>query len=202
VAALAIALGAGLLGLVSPSPADASICTGSGSVVSYQCEVRSTGGLRNGRVDVSKASRWTRIAAPAPPPVTDWGAEMLANVNSRRSAAGVAPLAMCGNLVRQAQAHSEDQARTGVMSHTGSDGSTMRQRAERAHYLPAPGAWTIGENVAYGYPTVSGVMTAWMNSSGHRANLLNPAFTHLGVGRAQGATAVFWTQNFGAGGVC
>ena len=79
---------------------------------------------------------------------------------------------------------------------------TLRQRAERAHYLPAPGAWNIGENVAYGYSTVSSVMTAWMSSPGHRANILNGAFTHFGAGRAQGASAIFWTQNFGAGGIC
>jgi uncharacterized protein YkwD len=88
------------------------------------------------------------------------------------------------------------------MSHIGSTGSTLQQRATWAHYLPAPGMWTIGENVAFGFSTVDAVMTAWMNSPGHRANILSPAFTDFGAGRAQGASALFWTQNFGAGGVC
>jgi hypothetical protein len=51
---------------------------------------------------------------------------------------------------------------------------------------------TCGENIAYGYPTPLSVMNAWMNSAGHRANILRSSFCDLGVGFA----GYFWTQDF------
>jgi uncharacterized protein YkwD len=62
----------------------------------------------------------------------------------------------------------------------------------------------MGENVAWtsGFTTAQ-VVTLWMNSSGHRANILNPAFAHIGVGRATSSRGtIYWTQDFGAGGSC
>jgi uncharacterized protein YkwD len=56
----------------------------------------------------------------------------------------------------------------------------------------------MGENIAYGYPTVSTVMEAWMASSGHRANILRPQFTHVGIGVKRDASGRrYWVQNFG-----
>jgi uncharacterized protein YkwD len=56
-------------------------------------------------------------------------------------------------------------------------------------------AWrTVGENIARGQPTPAALVDAWMNSPGHCQNLLNPAFTQLGVGRY----GQLWTQDFGA----
>ena len=76
-----------------------------------------------------------------------------------------------------------------AMSHTGSDGSDLRQRATRQGYL-----WSrLGENVAYGYTTPAGVVTGWLGSPGHCANIMNPDFTELGVG----LHGTFWTQLFG-----
>jgi len=84
------------------------------------------------------------------------------------------------------------------MSHTGGDGSTMSQRAQRSGYV----GWSrLGENVAAGYPTTAAVMTGWMNSTGHRQNLLDPRFTHLGVGQATNGS-IYWTQDFGTSGAC
>ncbi len=129
-----------------------------------------------------------------------WESQMIARINSERAAVGASPLAMCNALRTAAQNHSADQAAHNTMTHTGSDGSTLDTRATRAGYT----GWTaLGENVAYGYGTVDSVMTGWMNSPGHRANLLNSGFTHVGLGQAAAsAGALYWTQDFGRTGRC
>jgi uncharacterized protein YkwD len=53
---------------------------------------------------------------------------------------------------------------------------------------------SAGENIAKGQPSPEAVVNAWMNSSGHRANILNSTFTHIGVGYASGGS--YWTQMF------
>jgi uncharacterized protein YkwD len=79
------------------------------------------------------------------------------------------------------------------MSHTGSDGSSPWQRAKRAGYDDA-----MGENVAYGYRSPTAVMNGWMNSAGHRANILNCSARALGVGLAYSRGGdPYWTQLFG-----
>jgi uncharacterized protein YkwD len=85
-------------------------------------------------------------------------------------------------------------AASGVMSHTGPDGSTMTSRVEAAGY-----EWsTLGENIARGQSDAASVMESWMNSPGHRANILNCSFTELGVGVHFGDGGPWWTQDFGA----
>jgi uncharacterized protein YkwD len=79
-------------------------------------------------------------------------------------------------------------------SHTGRDGSTFTTRASRAGYN-----YAIGENIAWGYRTPDAVMTAWMNSSGHKANILNCKAKSIGVGLARKADGTpYWTQEFGS----
>lgn len=141
------------------------------------------------------------LAAPAAPagagdPTVD---AIVARVNAERAAAGLGPLTLCGRLVQSAQDHTQDQANRNVMTHTGWDGSNVGTRVSRTGY-----SWsTVGENVAYGYPDATSVMNGWMGSPGHRANILYPHFTHIGVGVATGAGgARFWTQDFAAGGDC
>lgn len=126
--------------------------------------------------------------------------EMLTRINAERSAVGAAPLQLCGTLIRSAQAHSQDQAATNNMSHTGSNGSSMTQRDEAAGYR----GWNaLAENVAAGYGSVSAVMDGWMRSSGHRTNLLSTSYVHVGLGRAASAGGqLYWTQDFGRGGSC
>jgi len=130
----------------------------------------------------------------------DWQSEMIASVNAQRSAAGLGPVERCGALERAAQAHSEDQAAASTMTHTGSDGSSLRTRVDRSGYAGWRG---LAENVAAGQSDITTVMGSWMNSPGHRANLLNGSYTHIGVGRAPGGTgALYWTQVFGLTGSC
>lgn len=139
--------------------------------------------------------------APSNTPVADaWAFEMMGNINAQRAANGAGPLLWCGNLTTAAVGHSDDQAAHQDMTHEGSDGSDIGTRADRAGYS----GWNmLGENVAYGFSSVSSVMTAWMNSPGHRANLLNASYTHVGLGRAASAGGtLYWTQDFGRGGTC
>ncbi len=123
-------------------------------------------------------------------------AQVVTLVNAERKQAGCDPVAVDARLTAAAQAHSQDQADHDSMSHTGSDGSTPWDRARAAGYDQA-----IGENVAAGYRTPEAVMDGWMNSEGHRANILNCTARAIGVGRAAAAAAdgtLYWTQLFGA----
>jgi uncharacterized protein YkwD len=106
-------------------------------------------------------------------------------------AAGLSALTTSDALNRAALAHSTDQAAMHTMSHTGSDGSNAGTRIARAGFA----ATTWGENVAAGYTSAGGVVGGWMGSSGHRANILNPAFTHIGVAFAQASDGtLYWTM--------
>ncbi len=94
-------------------------------------------------------------------------------------------------------AHSKDMAALDYFSHTGADGSTPAQRITAAGY-----AWlSIGENIAAGHASAGVVIDAWMASDGHCANLMNPAFTEVGVACVPGsATDTFrnyWSMELG-----
>ncbi|MFG1842321.1 CAP domain-containing protein [Micromonospora sp. NPDC049175] len=119
--------------------------------------------------------------------------EVVDLVNAERAKAGCGALSIDDKLMTAAQKHSQDQADHKNMSHTGSDGSNAGVRLDRVGY-----AWrTYGENVAWNQQTPAAVMDAWMNSSGHRANILNCAFTEIGVGIAT-SNGPYWTQVFAA----
>ena len=117
--------------------------------------------------------------------------EMVALVNSYRAQNGVGPVAENGQLDLAAIDHSNDMAQRQVLTHTGWDGSNAGQRIRANGYSAR--AW--GENVAYGQTTVAEAMAAWMNSAGHRANILNPAFSDVGVAGVPAANGViYWTM--------
>jgi uncharacterized protein YkwD len=110
--------------------------------------------------------------------------------NIERARAGVGPLAVQGQLSWAAAQRSRIQATNSVMSHDGWD-SVIRASGY-------PYGWWA-ENVAYGYDTADAVMAAWMNSPGHRANILDGHYRDLGVGCAYSRTHVpYWTQDFGS----
>ncbi|MFD7785199.1 CAP domain-containing protein [Streptomyces nojiriensis] len=128
---------------------------------------------------------------PAAPPASGDVAQVLALVNQERAAAGCQAVSLNAKLTKAAQDHSADMASHSNMSHTGSDGSDPGARITRAGYT-----WsTYGENVAYGYSTPAKVMEGWMNSQGHRENILNCSFKEIGIGLAQ--PGYYWTQDFG-----
>lgn len=115
-------------------------------------------------------------------------------VNSDRAKAGCGAVTVNEKLTEAAQQHSQDLAHHQTLSHTGSDGSSFVDRYSRVGY-----SWsTAGENIASGHTTPESVMEGWMNSSDHRANILNCQFEEIGVGLAQPGS--YWTQDFGTGG--
>lgn len=144
-----------------------------------------------------KATKATRSDTTTPTTSTgdtDSGptARVLSLVNAERSKAGCSPVTVDSKLTKAAQDHSQDMADHQNMSHTGSDGSSMSDRLARVGYRFS----TAGENVAAGYGTADSVMEGWMNSPGHKANILNCAFKEIGIGLA--GPGNYWTQNFGS----
>ncbi|MGK5729136.1 CAP domain-containing protein [Streptomyces sp. URMC 124] len=139
---------------------------------------------------------WTAVWAA---PMTAAGlarlaAEVTVLTNAERAAAGLRPLAADPRLAAAAQAHSDDMVARDFYAHTSPEGSEPWDRA-RAAGCPHPG---IGENIACGQRSAAEVVRGWMNSPGHRANILKPDFAHIGVGYATGSKAgTYWTQLFG-----
>ncbi|MGW1002719.1 sigma-70 family RNA polymerase sigma factor [Streptomyces sp. NPDC002520] len=141
-----------------------------------------------------------RTTPPAPqPPQTrptpsDTVSQVVALVNKERAAAGCGPLTEDPQLEKAAQDHSDDMAARGFFDHTDPDGTDPGQRITAAGYR-----WsTYGENIAKGQQTPESVMDSWMNSPGHRANILNCSFKDIGVGIHRGSGGPWWTQDFGA----
>jgi uncharacterized YkwD family protein len=120
--------------------------------------------------------------------------EVLRLVNVERAKAGCQPLVANPLLNRTARAHSTDMAVRNFFSHTNPDGKSPFDRMRAAGYQGR----MMGENIAAGYTTAGSVMTAWMNSSGHRANIVNCGYKEIGVGYYRGGSyRHYWTQNFG-----
>ena len=115
---------------------------------------------------------------------------MLALVNVQRAAAGCGALTADSALAAVARAHSADMRDRGFFDHVNPDGLDPFDRAERA------GVSARAENIASGQPDPAAVMDAWMNSAGHRANILNCSLNRLGVGIADGSGGPWWTQLF------
>ena len=143
----------------------------------------------------------TPSPTPTPPP-SNFAEQVVALVNIERAAVGCDPVTMHPQLNQAALAHSEDMALNDFFSHTGSDGSSVTDRMETAGYI---NWWTAAENIAAGQTTPAEAMTSWMNSDGHRANILNCDFEDIGVGYYHhpddGGSQVwyhYWTQVFGS----
>lgn len=122
-------------------------------------------------------------------------AHLIDLINQERNLAGLPPLAPAAALMAAAQAHSQDMATSGIVSHIGSDGRTARQRIQAAGYAGI----RYAENIAVSQATPELAMQFWMHSTAHRANLLDPGMEELGVGYVQqgGAYGHYWTITFG-----
>jgi uncharacterized protein YkwD len=137
--------------------------------------------------------------ASASPAITNpqdlFDQQILGLVNQERAKVGADPLKINEQLDLAADQHTLDQASMNKMSHTGSNGSNMGDRIKNVGYVFS----SAGENVAYGFGDAAAVMNGWMNSEGHRQNILNPNYKEIGIGYAQGADGrPYWTQDFGA----
>ncbi len=116
--------------------------------------------------------------------------QVVALVNEQRAAIGLSPLKLSTELSNVARAKSQDMSDNNYFSHTspryGSPFDMLKSFG--ISYRAA------GENIAMGYATPQAVVNAWMNSAGHRANILNASFTQIGVGYV--ADGNYWTQEF------
>jgi uncharacterized protein YkwD len=116
--------------------------------------------------------------------------EVVRLTNAERSDAGCDALRPDSRLAEAADGHSADMAVRDYFSHTSPEGLTFVDRVRDAGY-PSPG----GENIAWGQRTPAEVVKDWMNSSGHRRNILNCDFNAIGVGFD--SRGYYWTQVFG-----
>ena len=119
--------------------------------------------------------------------------QVLALVNEQRANYGLAPLSYSSELEAVAYAHSKDMAQNNYFSHTNLSGQSPFDRIKAAGISYRSAA----ENIAAGQKTPQEVVSAWMNSAGHRANILNSSVTKMGVGIYSGGSyGVYWTQLF------
>ncbi len=136
--------------------------------------------------------------SPSSNPLID---EVVRLTNSYRSEHGLHPLTLNTQLSNSAQTHSQDMALNDFFSHTGSNGTTVSDRTQSAGYQSP----YVGQNIAAGYFSAEEVVRGWMNSPGHRENILNPNYREIGVGYhyLENDTGEinynsYWTQDFGA----
>lgn len=152
--------------------------------------------------DSDNPERTPREAAPSPEPLPvgmqecpqSFVNDVIGIVNQLRAANGLATLSLASSLNRVARSHSIRMARDRVLSH---DGFAEEMDAAQLPFRRA------GQNVAVGFPTPQSAVNAWMNSAGHRANILKPDYSLTGVGCVIGAgpitfpnTTYWWTQDF------
>nr|WTB36315.1 CAP domain-containing protein [Streptomyces sp. NBC_00830] len=158
-----------------------------------------TGAAPAAETPTAKASATPKTSAAAPtrqasPPAAGTSAQaaVLALVNEERAKVGCSPVAASASLAALAQHFSDDMAARGFFSHTDPDGQTPWDRASKAGVTGLG-----GENIARGQADAQAVMASWMNSEGHRANILNCDYKTLGVGVHYGSGGPWWTQDFG-----
>lgn len=134
---------------------------------------------------------------PSAPPGTpspgqpDLETEVLVMVNQARATMGLDQLKQDAKLQFMARNYSKAMASAGVLSHDLGGGFQVRIGSSGVQWLQA------GENIAEGYPTAQGVFNGWMNSPGHRANILRPVYMLTGVGLFRdNRGTVWWSQEF------
>ena len=127
--------------------------------------------------------------APTPRPTQAQGsgnsalaAEVVRQTNMERAARGLTELRVDSELTRAATVRARELVES--FSHTRPDGSSWSSVSSAAR----------GENIAMGYAAPAAVVAGWMNSEGHRANILSSAYTKIGVGYV--ADGHYWTQQF------
>jgi len=119
--------------------------------------------------------------------------QVLELVNEQRANYGLAPLSYSKELEAVAYAHSKDMAQNNYFNHTNLSGQSPFDRIHAAGISYRSAA----ENIAAGQKTPQEVVSAWMNSAGHRANILNSSVTKMGVGIYSGGSyGIYWTQLF------
>ena len=158
------------------------------------------GGARRDGVGAGAACAVVPDAASVPAAVD----ATLCLLNGERADRGLPPLAADDRLAAAASAFAGDLVAGSYFSHTGRDGSDLVDRIRRTGYITDDRPWHVGENLAWGTGALAApaaIVQAWMNSQGHRDNILNAEFGEIGIGivagnpaRADGAGATYVTE--------
>ncbi|MBN2448413.1 MAG: hypothetical protein JXO22_16925 [Phycisphaerae bacterium] len=170
--------------------------TPSGSTSDSTGDTTSTpGGVASGSQSSSSGSATSTATCIEPVQADAWRQDILDLVNAERISRGLSRLKRNATLEAQADAYACEMISYGFFDHVNPvTGSTLDVRAEEFGY----DFQFIGENLAAGQETPEAAMEDWMDSPGHRANILEPDFEELGVGiRVGGTYGYYWVQEFG-----
>ncbi len=150
------------------------------------------GACQAANASVSKASKRALVRAT------------LCVLNAQRARHHLRPLRLNRKLSRAARGHSRAMAERRFFSHTSLRGASFVDRIRRTGYLAGARSWAVAENIAYGSgqrATPRAIGAAWMNSPGHRANILRSSYRAIGIGIALGTPAghrgATYTTDFG-----
>lgn len=153
-----------------------------------------------GGLDVATTPFTPAAPAPTPTPITQVNAPNSADnaafgtlLNAVRSTNGAAAATFDARLAAAAQSHADDMAANNFFDHTGSNGSSVGDRARAAGYN-----WNkIGENIALGQQSEAEAMDSWTNSPGHHANNIDPEFEDFGLAKAGTGSDTNWVLVLG-----
>ena len=143
-------------------------------------KARISGHLPNCHVAVAAAS-----SAPRTAPTIRLARAAVCLINNRRTRRGLPRLRINNRLSKAAKWHTHDMVRRSYFGHVSRRGRDVVDRLHGARYLGGRFAWSVGENLAWGsgnLGTPRQIVRAWMNSPGHRANMLNGRFREIGIG--------------------
>jgi uncharacterized protein YkwD len=146
----------------------------------------------------------TQEPSSSPSPLAGGGStntqerQVLDLTNAARRQNGCGPLSLADSLVKAAEGHASDMVRRHYMDHTNPDGKSAFDRMEASGFHGS----AMGENIAAGYDTAQRVFAAWMQSDGHRKNILNCNYNKIGIGYDPGQVKPdygngSWVQDFG-----
>ena len=127
-------------------------------------------------------------------------------LNDERATHGLAPVVEAQGLTQPSAAYSARMVAENFFAHVAPDGATLVDRLAGADYIERDGDWTVGENIAWGQgdlATARNIVIAWMNSPGHRENILTGEYTEIGIGIVPGTPGdpswgATYTTDFGA----
>lgn len=111
-------------------------------------------------------------------------------LNEERADAGLRPLKEHRKLEKAATGFSKEMVNKRFFDHVSPSGSTLSSRLKKVRYTKGARAWSLGENIAWGTgakATPASIVQAWMESPGHKRNILDGKFTEIGIGIVSGA---------------
>ncbi len=121
------------------------------------------------------------------------GEALICDINVARADNGLPPLRSDSRLAAGAQWMAADMVANRYFAHQSSDGRTLAERIAPTGYLPSAPTWLLSENLGWGSGVLStplAIVLGWMDSPGHRENLLDPALTDIGIGMAPGSADI------------